>query len=98
MIAGETPVLVDFYATWCGPCRVVSEQVLPYISKRFGDSLRLVKINSDTYPNLCDKFKVMAFPTLILFKGGQVIHVFEGLPPGSIKDFGDQIEYFMSSK
>ena len=75
------PVLVDFYATWCGPCQLLSKQVFPQVAAAVGrDKVSLVKIDTEKYPNIASKFKVEALPTIILFKNGQVADRIEGLP------------------
>lgn len=75
------PVLVDFYATWCGPCQLLSKQVLPRLAAEVGrDKVTLVKIDTEKYPNIASKFKVEALPTIMLFKDGAVADRIEGLP------------------
>ncbi|MFG3816421.1 thioredoxin [Limnothrix redekei] len=73
----EKPVLVDFYATWCGPCQLLSP-VLEEVSVRLHDHLQVVKIDADRYPDLATQHQVTALPTLILFKDGQAIDRIEG--------------------
>lgn len=75
------PVLVDFYATWCGPCQLLSKQVFPQVAASVGkENVTLVKIDTEKYPNIASKFKVEALPTIILFKNGEVADRIEGLP------------------
>jgi len=71
VIESETPVLVDFWAPWCGPCRVV-HPVLEQIAEERGEALRIVKLNVDDNQQTAAAFEVLSIPTLILFKGGQV--------------------------
>ena len=82
MIAtSPVPVLVDFYATWCGPCQMLSKTVFPQVAAAIGkENVTLVKINTEKYPNIASKFKVEALPTIILFKNGVVADRIEGLP------------------
>lgn len=82
MIAqSPVPVLVDFYATWCGPCQLLSKQVFPQLAAAVGrDKVSLVKIDTEKYPNIASKFRVEALPTIILFKDGQILDRIEGLP------------------
>ncbi len=74
----QIPVLVDFYATWCGPCQIMAqiiEQVNPQISNR----LQVVKIDTDKYPGLASEYGIEALPTLVLFKNGQPVDRIEGV-------------------
>ncbi|CAN5144864.1 MAG: thioredoxin [Actinobacteria bacterium] len=69
VLKSETPVLVDFWAEWCGPCHAVSP-VLEKIAEERGDELKLVKVNIDNEQGLSVKYGVMSIPTMILFKDG----------------------------
>jgi thioredoxin 1 len=71
VIESDVPVLVDFWAPWCGPCRIV-HPVLEQIAQERGEQLRIVKLNTDENPQTAAQFEVLSIPTLILFKGGQV--------------------------
>src|ERR671929_1771934 len=71
VIESDTPVLVDFWAPWCGPCRIV-HPVLEQIAQERGDELRIVKLNVDENQQTAAAFEILSIPTLILFKGGQV--------------------------
>jgi thioredoxin 1 len=70
VLESDTPVLVDFWAPWCGPCRIVAP-VLEQIADERGDELKIVKLNVDDNQQTAAAFEVMSIPTLILFKGGQ---------------------------
>ncbi len=79
MIQGsKTPILVDFYATWCGPCQVMA-QVLEQVKPQVGDAISFVKVDIDKYPNIAARWGIYAVPTLILFKDGKPVDRIEGL-------------------
>lgn len=71
-VAQDKPVLVDFWATWCGPCRMLSP-VVDEVSRDHADDLAVGKVNVDDCPELAQQFGVMSIPTLILFKDGQIV-------------------------
>lgn len=77
----DVPVLVDMYAEWCGPCKLLAP-VLEQVSFRLGGpaAIKVVKINTEKYPAVASLFAVNALPTLILFKKGQPVDRLEGLP------------------
>jgi thioredoxin 1 len=70
VIESETPVLVDFWAPWCGPCRVVAP-ILEEIAKERPDELRIVKLNTDENQQTAVAYQVLSIPTMILFRNGQ---------------------------
>ncbi len=67
----EVPVLVEFWAEWCPPCKVLGP-ILDEISAEFGDRLRLYKVDSDEHRELSARFEVLAVPTILLFSGGEL--------------------------
>jgi thioredoxin 1 len=80
VLENEQPVLVDFWAPWCGPCRVVAP-VLEEIAAEQADKLRVVKLNVDDNQRTAAQFGVMSIPTMILFKNGQPAKTIVGAYP-----------------
>jgi thioredoxin len=76
----EVPLLVDFYAPWCGPCQIMSG-ILEQVSTKVKDRAQVVKINTDTYPALATQYKISALPTMVIFKGGKPVDRIEGVMP-----------------
>ncbi len=71
VIKSPAPVLVDFWAEWCGPCKMIAP-VLDELATEYGDKVKIGKVNIDDHPSLAGEYGVRAIPTLLLFKGGQV--------------------------
>ena len=78
-ITASVPVLVDFWAPWCGPCRIVAPHLEELNNER--DDLRVVKLNTDDNPQTAAQYNVMSIPTLLLFKNGSVAHQIIGALP-----------------
>jgi thioredoxin 1 len=70
VLQSETPVIVDFWAEWCGPCRAVSP-ILEQIAEERADEIRVVKVNIDEEPELQQRYGILSIPTILLFKGGE---------------------------
>ncbi|GAA2150584.1 thioredoxin [Actinomadura napierensis] len=80
VLASDKPVLVDFWAEWCGPCRMVAP-ILEEISAAHGDKLDIVKLNIDENPKVPAKFGVLQIPTMNVYKGGEVVKQIMGAKP-----------------
>ena len=72
IIKSDTPTLVDFYATWCGPCQAMMSAI-DQLKVKKGSSLRVLKIDVDKNQEVAEKFKIRSVPTLILFKKGEIV-------------------------
>ncbi len=72
IIQSETPVLVDFYATWCGPCKTLGP-ILEQVKDELGDQVKIVKIDVDKNQPLAAQYNVRGVPTMILYKGGKQV-------------------------
>jgi thioredoxin len=76
--ASELPILVDFYATWCGPCQMMSK-ILERVNVELNGQIRIMKIDTDRYPQIASAHQIHALPTLVLFKNGQSVDRLEGV-------------------
>ena len=82
VIKGDTPVLVDFYADWCAPCRMMPP-ILKELKQRMGDDLNIIKIDTEKNPDVAIRYQVRGIPNLILFKNGQVLWQQAGVVPAA---------------
>lgn len=80
VLSSGKPVLVDFWAEWCGPCRMVSP-ILDEISAEHGEKLTIVKVNVDEEPQLAQQYGITSIPALQVFQGGEVVKSIVGAKP-----------------
>ncbi|TDC63545.1 thioredoxin [Actinomadura sp. GC306] len=92
VLKNDKPVLVDFWAEWCGPCRMVAP-ILEEISKEHGDKIEIVKLNIDENPQVPQKYGIMQIPTMNVYKGGEVVKQIMGAKPKAalLKDLSEFI-------
>jgi thioredoxin len=76
----DQPILVDFYATWCGPCQMMAK-ILEQVNIQLNGQVRILKIDTDRYPQIASDHQIQALPTIVLFKAGQPVDRFEGVIP-----------------
>ncbi len=80
VLKNEKPVVVDYWAEWCGPCRMVAP-VLEEIAQEHGDKIDVVKLNIDENPDVAQRYGILAIPTLGVFAGGEVVKQIVGAKP-----------------
>lgn len=78
--SSDAPVLVDFYADWCGPCHMMSP-ILNDLKSTWGDRIRIIKVDTERQPQIAAQFQISGIPTLILFKDGKPVHRTSGVMP-----------------
>lgn len=78
IIDSERPVLIDFFATWCQPCKVQSS-VLTTVKENIGEAARIIKVDVDQYPALANEYGVRGVPTLAIFKKGEMLYKESGV-------------------
>jgi len=82
LINGDKPLIVDFYAAWCGPCKVQAP-ILKQTKDELGDQVRIIKIDVDKNPEVAQQFQVQGVPTLILFRNGKIKWRQSGVVPAT---------------
>jgi thioredoxin len=80
VISSDTPVLVDFWAPWCGPCKMIAPTI-EELANDYGGKVKIGKLNTDENPNVASEYNISAIPTVMLFKGGQMVDKVMGVNP-----------------
>ena len=91
VLKSDMPVLVDFWAEWCGPCKMIGPS-LEELQKEYGEKVTIAKVNIDESPGVASRYNVRSIPALMVFKGGQVAASRIGaMPKNKIKEWVDSV-------
>ncbi len=80
VLNADQPAIIDFWAEWCAPCRAIAP-IIKELADQYGDQVKIVKMDIDAHPNTPGKYGVRAIPTVLAFKGGQVVDQLQGARP-----------------
>jgi thioredoxin 1 len=92
VLKNDKPVIVDYWAEWCGPCRMIAP-ILEEIAGEYGDKIDVVKLNVDDNPAIAQRYQILAIPTLNVFQGGEVVKQIKGAKPKTalLKELADYL-------
>jgi len=92
VLKNSKPVIVDYWAEWCGPCKMIAP-VLEEIAREYGEKIDVVKLNVDENPDVAQRYQILAIPTLNVFQNGEVVKQIKGAKPKAalLKDLAEFI-------
>ena len=93
ILKSEKPAIIDFWAEWCAPCRAIAP-IIQELSDTYGDQVKIAKMDIDSNPNTPGSFNVRAIPTVLAFRGGQVVQQLQGARPRA--EFMAMVENLLS--